>query len=589
MDTNALTRYKRADTPLPDKMWLWPLYGAGFENLGRGGKPILVPMPKYGPDELLVRHDCVGHCFSDVKVISAGDHHPRLQGRDMQADPVVLGHEVSLTVVGVGENLRDKFHVGERYLIQADIYVGGKTYAYGYVLRGGLAQYNVVGKEVLNGDDGCYLLPVHGDLSYAAVALTEPWSCVEAAYHIDYRTAWQDDGVLWVIGTAESAGREYTLGQPWAEGEKPRRILVSDLPPALQAALQDRAASWGVPLLTLDGLNPQTFAQAQKHAGGAGLDDIVLLGADADIVEQALRALHRGGMLNLVADRPMSRAVQVDVGRIHYDHLAIVGTKEPDISKAYTPIRTQLKPGGKAWFLGAAGPMGRMLVQYALESAGRPALVVPHDLVGWRLQEMTSNLAALARSHGVQMIPLNQEGMPVEQMHSWLQEIAPEGFDDVVVPAPSPRAVETGVQHIADNGTVNIFAGLPLGTVAHLDLSPVYLRGVRFVGSSGSSIAHMQRMLAKAESGELDPAQVVAAIGSLSAAYDGLQAVANGRFAGRVVVYPHIQELPITPLRDLSQRLPQVAALLGEGNTWTKAAEDELLREMLLPEFGASA
>jgi len=582
MNENILEIYKRGDAPLPAKMWLWPLYGAGFENLGRDGKPILVPVPGYGPDELLVRHDCVGHCFSDVKVIRAGDHHPRLQGRDMKANPVVLGHEVALTIVGVGENLRDRFHVGERYIIQADIYVGGKTFAYGYVLQGGLSQYNVVGEEVLNGDDGCYLLPIENNLSYAAVALTEPWSCVEQAYHIDYRTSWRDGGVLWVIGTADGASREYTLGHPWSAGEKQRLVIVSDIPPALKAGLQAQADSWGIPLVEMDDLDSRSFERAMARTGGEGLDDIVLLGADADIAEQALRYLRRGGMLNIVAEGPMGRAVEVDVGRIHYDHLAIVGTMEPDISKAYTPIRTQLKPGGKAWFLGAAGPMGRILVQYALESQDRPQVIVPHDLVGWRLAEMTSSLRALAEARGVEMIPLNQEGMEIDEVHARLRDIASEGFDDIFVPAPSPRAVETAVLHVATDGVVNIFAGLPRGTVAMLDLTPVYQRGVRFVGSSGSSIAHMQRTLTRAERGELFPNQVVAAIGSLSAAYEGLQAVSNGRFAGRVVVYPHIKDLPVTPLKDLAEALPRVYALLGEGGTWTKAAEDELLREMLL-------
>lgn len=47
---------------------------------------------------MLVRHDACGLCFSDVKVIRAVERRPRIY-RDMQ--PVVLGHEVSLTVVGV--------------------------------------------------------------------------------------------------------------------------------------------------------------------------------------------------------------------------------------------------------------------------------------------------------------------------------------------------------------------------------------------------------------------------------------------------------------------------------------------------------
>ncbi|MEZ4557959.1 MAG: hypothetical protein R2854_16235 [Caldilineaceae bacterium] len=50
---------------------------------------------------------------------------------------------------------------------------------------------------------------------------------------------------------------------------------------------------------------------------------------------------------------------------MHYDHLMTVGTTSGDVSAAYTPVRTQLKAGGRAWILGAAGPMGQMHVQRA--------------------------------------------------------------------------------------------------------------------------------------------------------------------------------------------------------------------------------
>ena len=102
--SDKLANYKRAEAPLPDKNLAWPLYGAGLENLGVDDNPIEIPVPEYGPDELLVRHDAVGLCFSDIKVIRLGPDHPRIY-RDMQAEPVVLGHEVSLTVVAVGTSL----------------------------------------------------------------------------------------------------------------------------------------------------------------------------------------------------------------------------------------------------------------------------------------------------------------------------------------------------------------------------------------------------------------------------------------------------------------------------------------------------
>ena len=151
--SDKLTTYQRANAPLPDTSRQWPLYGDGFDNVGDDGKMIEVALPQPGPDELLVRHDAVGICFSDVKVISAGENHPRIY-RKMAEEPVVLGHEVALTVVSVGENLNDQYKVGDRFIIQADIYIDGVSYAYGYEIQGGYSEYNIIAQRVLDGDDG---------------------------------------------------------------------------------------------------------------------------------------------------------------------------------------------------------------------------------------------------------------------------------------------------------------------------------------------------------------------------------------------------------------------------------------------------
>ena len=149
--TDKLTAFRRAAAPLPQRNRLWPLYGAGFDNLGLDDQPIDAPMPSYGPDELLVRHDACGLCFSDIKVITLGEQHPRIY-RDMRANPITLGHEIAMTVVGVGENLAGQYHVGDRFTIQADVFVDGVGYAYGYEIQGGLSLYNVIDQRVLNGD-----------------------------------------------------------------------------------------------------------------------------------------------------------------------------------------------------------------------------------------------------------------------------------------------------------------------------------------------------------------------------------------------------------------------------------------------------
>jgi hypothetical protein len=80
-----LAAYRTGQGAIPPKHWLWPLYGAGFENLGQDGQPIQVETPTCGPDQLLVRHDAVGLCFSDTKIIKAGAAHPRLLNRGHEA------------------------------------------------------------------------------------------------------------------------------------------------------------------------------------------------------------------------------------------------------------------------------------------------------------------------------------------------------------------------------------------------------------------------------------------------------------------------------------------------------------------------
>jgi hypothetical protein len=114
-----------------------------------------------------------------------------------------------------------------------------------------------------------------------------------------------------------------------------------------------------------------------------------------------------------------------------------------------------------------------------------------------------------------------------------------------------------------------------------LDLSDVYLRDVRVIGHTASTIDDLRLMLHQAESGELAPNRSVAAVGSLSAARDGLQAVMDTLFPGKIVIYPQIEHLPLTPLPELKDKLPSVYARLKDGREWTNEAEQEFLRLML--------
>ena len=571
---DKLEEYKRAQKRIKGHNLLWPLYAAGIDNLGQDGKPIEVPLPQYGPDELLVRHDACGLCFSDIKVINQGQAHPRIF-RDIRKDPVVLGHEVSITVIGVGENLRGQYRIGDRFIVQAEIYSGGVNYAYGYMIQGGLSKYAVIDQRILNGDDGNYLIPVKPETGFAESALTEPWACVIAAYQLEYRTALKKGGTTWIIGTADSGARAYTIGEGLDEKSAPARLLLTNVPADFARWLEARAKKLGIEIIAVNDI---------AHPPIEKIDDIVCLGADADIIEAVSPRLAPFGILAILADAPLARQVNVDVGRIHYDRWLYVGSTSTDIAAAYrdVPARAKLKPRGRAWFVGAGGPMGQMHVQRAIQLANAPQTIVCTDVSDVRLNDLCSAFADEAKSKGIEFICLNptrqseyQAGMVQFRRHS------SQGFDDIIVLAPIPSVISDAAAWLAPKGVMNIFAGIGRGTMAKLNLSDTYLKSVRIFGHSASTIADLRLMLRQAESGELSPNRSVAAIGSLSAARDGLQAVKDAVFPGKVVIFPHLKEMPLTALPDLKDKLPSVYARLKDGRVWTVEAEREFFRIML--------
>jgi len=569
---DKLTAYVRATQPLPSHYWLWPLYGKELENLGRNGQPIQAPLPEPGPDQLLVRHDAVGLCFSDTKVIHAGETHPRLHGRDMKNDPVVLGHEVALTVVKVGASRADRFKVGDRFIIQADILYKGVGLAYGYALRGGLQQYNLIGPEVLDGDDGCYLLPLQDATGYAQAALTEPWACVTASYDVTYRTAWQPGGATLIVA-GPGALAHYTLGAPYAAGQPPVLVATVGVSGSLAEELARRAAAEGFNVQALGAVSEETLAQALTIAPQGGYDDLVLLGADVPLYERLEPLARRGALLNIVGAQAIDGPARMDVGRLHYEHLNWIGTETTEIAAAYRPIRAQLKPGGCAAFLGAAGPMGQMHFQRALQLTEAPRLLVATDLVAERLRELEQkyvDLIASRRGEVEAVFCLPAAGQSPAEFNAGLVALTGgAGFDDIVVLAPSAGVVAGAAKMLAPGGLLNVFAGLPSGTKAAIDLRDLVSKGLSFTGTSGSSIHDLRSMLDLAEAGELNPNLSVVAVAGLSGAKEGLGGVMSQRYPGKVVIYPQVLNFPVTSLAYLKTALPGVYARLGPNESWT--------------------
>jgi threonine dehydrogenase-like Zn-dependent dehydrogenase len=542
------------------------VYGKGVESVGRDGRPEWVDVPAPSKDQILVRVDAVGLCFSDVKLIRLGGEHPKLYGRDLATQPTRLGHETAVTVVSVGTDLVGRFHPGQRLAIQPDIYSAGRSTAYGYTIPGGLIGYHVIGPEVLAADDGAYVIDVGDRLGYAETALTEPWACVEAAYTQRRRLAPLAGGRAWAIGRRDDH-RSYRFGDALAASSE---IVVSGLRDDLVAALRSSA-----PKATISVVD-----EAQAHGP---FDDIVMLGArSAAVVSRASDALAFRGVLNLVGDEQLDGPVDIDIGRIHYHYTAYVGSRGPDVSASYGEARNraELRSGGVALFVGAAGPMGQMHLERALKMPNGPATLIGVDLDRDRLAAASSHLAPTAASLGRRLV-MTTVANEEELATLVARETKGRGADDVIVTAPTAAAVVQAARGMAGDAMLVLFAGLPVGTRAALDLSRVYLHGAQYTGTSGSRIADQDLVVRKALAGELSPAHAVAAVGGIEAAADGLRSLVEGRFAGKIVIFPQLRGLPLSSIEDLAASDADLATALGPGGTWTSDAEAVLFAKHL--------
>ncbi|HOV33790.1 MAG TPA: alcohol dehydrogenase catalytic domain-containing protein [Candidatus Hydrogenedens sp.] len=538
---NKLNKFRNVEHPLPEQYYAWHVFGSGLENVGKDGKPVLLPLREPNDNEILVRVDALGICLSDIKVINLGSNHPRIRGRDLQKEPIVLGHECSVTVVKAGKRWKDNFKKGDRFIVQADIYYNGVGYAFGYLIPGGMEQYTYLDERVLAGDDGCYLLPVQPTTGYSAAALAEPWACVEMSYRLKDR----------IYPESET---------PWYITSQPDPKIIQEFP------------------------RIKIFAPEQFPQEGQTSQDIIIDVVNPQTVEAWLKYLSPHGTMYLLGDaKEMTNDyISLDVGSVHYEYKRIIGGGKTLEEIRERNQRSDLLPGGTALFIGAGGPMGQMHVQRALEKEDGPKRVVVTDLDAGRLEHLKLRSSELLNKRDVELITVcNKDFANVEDLNRHLNELAPGGYSDVVLLAPVPTLATQAVDFSAPGGFVNLFAGLAIGTIAKISLKKI-CEGIKIIGCSGSRISDLQHVLQSVEAGKRDTNRSVAAIGGLFATYDGLKAVKEARFPGKVVLYPQILDLPLTPLDKIQELLPEVGKYLSRDGTWTKEAEEALLERFLL-------
>ena len=570
--TSRNKSYQQPDQPVPATTMTWNMYGAGLESIGKDNQPESFPVLAPSDDQLLIRVDAVGLCFSDVKLINQGGQHPKLYNRDLQKEPTRLGHEATITIMEVGKNLQGQFSSGERYAVQPDIYQNGKSTAYGYTIPGGLTQFHLIGPEMLHTDAGACLLKVSDELAFGESALLEPWGCVWASYTQRRRLEPLQGGVMWIVGQ-QGDQREYQFS---AGLESPATVILTHVPDSLRTLVEQQASK----VLIRDDLSLERLpAAVDELTGGAGFDDIVVLSPrSAQALTSIAKYVARRGTLNMVGDQPVDGLVDADVGRLHYDYVAFIGNSGSDIANSYGEARNRcdLREGGLAVFVGAGGPMGQMHVQRAIELKGGPSEVIVTDINDQRLTEIETRFASLTEANNCKLFTYNPTASDISLPEFVRTKSQNQGADDVVVCVPNAGIMAEAATFMKDDGMLVLFAGVPNGTLAPLDFSSVYLSNAQYTGTSGLTIEDQTVVMNNALSGNIAPAVCVAAIGGMNVAKEGIQAMIDARYPGKILIFPQLEELPLLGLDELAIKLPEVAKALGKGNTWNFAAEQAL-------------
>lgn len=565
-------KYHAAEHTLPQQSFAWNLYGAGMESMGKEGKPEPFSIPEPNDDQILVRIDTVSICFSDVKILKQGGSHPKLYNRNLTVEPTRLGHEVSLTIIKVGKNLANKYHTGQRLAVQPDIYQQGMSTAYGYTIPGGLVQYHCIGKEVLETDAGACLLPVEEGMGYAESALLEPWGCVVAAYTQRRRLDPKTGGTMWIIGNSDDSAFTFSKGL-----DAPATIILTDVPASVKKLVSAAKAN------VIEKNNVSDYEALSKElTDGKGFDDIVMLNpTSAEVVGNVARFIARRGTLNIVGTKPLDGLTSVDLGRLHYDYIAFVGNNSTDIAASYGEARNrcELRAGGTTVFIGAGGPMGQMHVQRALELPDGPKTIIATEISDERLQTLINMFAPLSKKNDRTLLIFNPNTSK-QTFHEFVMEATKgQGADDVVVSVPVAGLMEEGDTVMKPDGMMVLFAGVPNGTMGKVNLSNVYLSNAQYTGTSGLTIDDQASVMERRISGTLSPGRSVAAIGGLETAAEAIQSVMDSKYPGKVVIFPQIHNLPLTSLKELKDRAPEVAAKLGTDLMWTNEAEEALIEK----------
>jgi len=299
---------------IPNKMRAAVLYGPGNLRLVEN-----YPVPKPGPDEVLIRVEACAICGTDPKILAHGWPNQPPYGQ------FIFGHEYAGEIVAVGEHV-DEFVIGDRVVVEPHkgcgvcancrdgYYTTCLNYGniqkghrhYGFTVNGGYAEY------ACNHINSVYRIPERLDYEEATLLTT----AATALYGIR-RAGGVKAGETWVVFgpgpiglTAVALLKRLGAGKVILTGTRKERLRIGE---KLGADV------------TLNVREENVIENILEITDGVGADAVLECSGSTKAVEDAVECCKKNGRIGLVGMYEQSS--QVNVNKIVQWNISMCGSK----------------------------------------------------------------------------------------------------------------------------------------------------------------------------------------------------------------------------------------------------------------------
>lgn len=272
-----------------------------------------VELPRPGPGEVLLRTRAALTCGTDLKVYRRGYHARMIQ------PPGLFGHEIA----GVVEELGD----GVSSVLPGTPVVAANSAPCGacsfcredraslcddlLFWNGAYAEFARIPARIVAQN----LLPLEPGTSFREAALVEPLACVVRGIE---QSRVREGQTVAVIGCGPVGLMLVALARlrgafVIAVGRNPDRLR--------------RAAEMGAGLV-IDASSGGDLGERLREGArsGSGPDVVIEAAGHLETAQAAIRAVRKGGVVNLFAGCPVDARVVVDAQRLHYEELTITSS-----------------------------------------------------------------------------------------------------------------------------------------------------------------------------------------------------------------------------------------------------------------------